>query len=66
VAELAKKFVPIYVSTDNDTTTSGKFGVMQLPDVRFLKSDGTEIAKLGARDAASVAKQMQAALDAAK
>lgn len=66
VAELSKSFVAVYVDTSKDTSMLGTYGVTMIPDVRFLKPDGSQIGRLGPRDAAAVAQQMQAALDTVK
>lgn len=46
VAELLKQFVLVKVDTDEHPDLAKHFGVVGLPDLRFLKSDGTEVKRL--------------------
>ena len=69
VSGLSQKFVPIYVDlTDPRNVVTSKvakeYGVEGIPDVRFLKPDGSPIARLHERGADAVARQMQAVIEA--
>ncbi|HLF92198.1 MAG TPA: hypothetical protein VJB14_01955 [Planctomycetota bacterium] len=62
VVEASKKLLPIFVDCDwgkknNDVST--KYAVRGYPTVIFTDPDGKEIARLGKRDAASVASQIE-------
>lgn len=46
VAELLKQFVLVKVDTDEHPEFAKHFGVVGLPDLRFLNSDGSEIKRL--------------------
>ena len=66
VDQVSDGFVAIMVDIDADKQTPDDYGIKFIPDVRFLKSDGTLISKMEARDAEGVANAMRAALDKAK
>lgn len=46
VAELLKQFVLVKVDTDEHPELAKHFGVVGLPDLRFLNSDGIEVKRL--------------------
>jgi hypothetical protein len=60
--EASKKLLPIFVDCDwgkKNKDVSTKYGVRGYPTVIFTDSEGNEVAKLGGRDAASVAGQIE-------
>lgn len=46
VAELLKQFVLVKIDTDEHPELAKHFGVVGLPDLRFLESDGSEVKRL--------------------
>lgn len=46
VAELLKQFVLVKIDTDEHPELAKHFGVVGLPDLRFLKLDGSEVKRL--------------------
>ena len=46
VAELLKQLVLVKVDTDEHPELAKHFGVVGLPDLRFLNSDGVEVKRL--------------------
>lgn len=64
--EVSDGFVNILVDVDANEQVAADYTIKFIPDVRFLKPDGTLIEKMEARDAEGVAKAMRAALDKAK
>jgi len=63
VAKLLKEFVLVKVDTDEHPDLAKHFGVVGLPDLRFLKSDGTEVKRLtDFQDAALFTETLKAVL----
>lgn len=66
VAELAH-FVFLKVDTDDHPQVPKHFGVAGIPDVRILKTDGTEVARFrGFKDASEVVETLRAARGASE
>ncbi|MFY9233610.1 MAG: thioredoxin family protein [Fimbriimonadaceae bacterium] len=43
----SKYFVFVHIDAEKQPSVAQRFGVNSYPDIRFLKSDGTEIHKVG-------------------
>lgn len=41
-----KYFVFVHIDVDNNKSTAQQFGIGGIPDIRFLKNDGTEVHKV--------------------
>ena len=61
VAQVAAQFICVAVDADRDEDNKvfGQYGVSGMPTLIFLDPSGKNLGKMGKRDAASVAKQMQ-------
>lgn len=61
--EQAKRFVCVRIDIDKDEETPKKYGVHVIPDIRFVKSNGDEIATMEDPDPEALAAQMKKVAD---
>jgi len=63
VIEQSKRFVCVRIDYDKDEETSKKYGVHVIPDVRFARSNGDEIAAMEDPEPEALAAQMKKVAD---
>jgi thiol-disulfide isomerase/thioredoxin len=61
--EIAKKYVLVDIDTDEQEALARKYGVSGIPDLRFLKPDGTQVHKVVGYKGMALLDDMRAALE---